>query len=271
MKSAASKSGSDMLLAIDIGNTNITLGVYTGETLGPRWRLATENERTPDEYGILMLVLFKHAGISAAAIRAVAIASVVPPLTQAFVEACRQYLACQPLVVDGTTETGVLVHYEDPGQVGADRIVDAAAAYKLYGGPACIVDFGTATTFDAISSEGDYLGGAIAPGVGIASEALFQRTAKLPKVELRRPPAAIGRNTVHSLQSGLLFGYVGLVEGMVTRFCRELGPGTRVIATGGLAEVMANETKIISIVAPWLTLDGLRMIYHLNAGGPQAL
>jgi type III pantothenate kinase len=260
-----------MLLAIDIGNTNITLGVYTGEMLGPRWRLATENERTQDEYGILMIVLFKHAGISAADIRAVAIASVVPPLTHAFVDACRQYFACEPLVIDGTTKTGVVVRYEDPGQVGADRIVDAAAAYRLYGGPACIVDFGTATTFDAISSEGDYLGGAIAPGIGIASEALFQRTAKLPKVELRRPPAVIGKNTVHSLQSGLLFGYVGLVEGMVTRFRSELGPETRVIATGGLAETIANETKVISIVAPWLTLDGLRMIYQLNAVAPRQL
>jgi len=263
--------GSDMFLAVDIGNTNVTLGLYDGETLGPRWRLATENEKTPDEYGILMLVLFEHEGISAADIQAIAIASVVPPLTRTFVEACRQYLACEPLVIDGTSKTGVLVRYEDPAQVGADRIVDAAAAYRLYGGPACIVDFGTATTFDAISSNGDYLGGAIAPGIGIASEALFQRTAKLPKVELRRPPAAIGRNTVHSLQSGLLFGYVGLVEGMVTRFCSELGPGTRVIGTGGLAEIIAKETKIISIVAPWLTLDGLRMIYELNAVGPQKI
>jgi type III pantothenate kinase len=254
-----------MFLAVDIGNTNITLGLFDGETLGPRWRLATENQKTADEYGIQMLVLFKHAGIAAAEVRDIAIASVVPPLTHAFVEACRQYLACEPLVIDGKSKTGVRLRYEDPGQVGADRIVDAAAAYKLFGGPACIVDFGTATTFDAISSEGDYLGGAIAPGIGIASEALFQRTAKLPKVELRRPPAAIGRNTVHSLQSGLLFGYVGLVEGMVARFCRELGPETRVIATGGLAEIIAKETKVISVVAPWLTLDGLRMIYQLNA------
>jgi type III pantothenate kinase len=253
-----------MFLAVDIGNTNITLGLYDGEKLGPRWRLATGNEKMPDEYGILMLGLLRHAGISAANVRDVAVASVVPPLTHMLVEACRQYLGCEPLVVDGTTKTGVRVRYEDPGQVGADRIVDAAAAYKLYGGPACIVDFGTATTFDAISAEGDYLGGAIAPGIGIASEALFQRTAKLPKVELRRPPAVIGKNTVHSLQSGLLFGYVGLVEGMVSRFSRELGPDTRVIGTGGLADIIAKETPVISIVAPWLTLDGLRLIYQLN-------
>jgi type III pantothenate kinase len=258
-----------MFLAVDIGNTNVTLGLYVGEKLGPRWRLATQNEKTLDEYGIQLVVLFEHAGISPTDVKDIAIASVVPPLTRAFVEACRQYLACEPLVVDGTTKTGVLVRYEDPAQVGADRIVDAAAAFRLYGGPACIVDFGTATTFDAISSDGDYLGGAIAPGIGIASEALFQRTAKLPKVELRRPSAAIGRNTVHSLQSGLLFGYVGLVEGMVARFTTELGPETRVIATGGLAEIIAQETKVISIVAPWLTLDGLRMIYELNAPAPQ--
>jgi type III pantothenate kinase len=150
--------------------------------------------------------------------------------------------------------------------VGADRIVDAAAVQKLYGGPACVVDFGTATTFDAISSSGDYLGGAIAPGIGIAAEALFLRTAKLPRVDLQRPPAAIGRNTVHAMQSGLLFGYVALVEGMVARFRSELGPGMKVIATGGLAEIIGRETSVIQISAPWLTLDGLRIVWELNRG-----
>ena len=159
---------------------------------------------------------------------------------------------------------GLRVQCDDPGQVGADRIVDAVAARKLYGGPACIVDFGTATTFDAISSEGDYLGGAIAPGIGVAANALFQRTAKLPEVEIERPPKAIGRNTVHALQSGLLFGYVGLVEGIVARFRTELGPEMKVIATGGWAEIIARETDVISIIAPWLTLDGLKIIYDLN-------
>jgi len=253
-----------MFLAIDIGNTNITLGLYDGEALGPRWRFATGHEKMPDEYGTLITSLFRHAGIDAANVKAAAVASVVPPLTGTFVEVCRKYLLCEPMVVDGTSNTGVRIRCEDPAQVGADRIVDAAAAYRLYGGPACIVDFGTATTFDAISAEGDYLGGAIAPGIGIAAAALFERAAKLPKVEIRRPPAAIGRNTAHSLQSGLLFGYVGLVEGIVARFRTELGPLTQVIGTGGLAEIIARETKVISILAPWLTLDGLRIIHDLN-------
>jgi type III pantothenate kinase len=256
-----------MFLAIDIGNTNITLGVYNGEALGPRWRLATGHEKTPDEYGAAMLSLFQHAGISAGEINAIAIASVVPPLTATFQEACERYFLCKPLTVDRTTYTGIRILYDDAGQVGADRIVDAVACYELYGGPACIVDFGTATTFDAISSEGEYLGGAIAPGIGIAAEALFRRAAKIPKVDICRPPAAIGKNTVHSLQSGLLFGYVGLVEGMAARFRAELGTATRVIATGGLAEIIAKETSIISVVAPWLTLDGLRIIHSLNASG----
>jgi type III pantothenate kinase len=253
-----------MLLAIDIGNTNITLGLYKGEALGPRWRLATNHETTPDEYGAMMVSLFRHAGVSAGDVHAIAMASVVPPLTITFQEAGERYFRCKPLTVDGTTYTGVRILYDDAGQVGADRIVDAAACYRLYGGPACIVDFGTATTFDAISSEGDYLGGAIAPGIGIAAEALFQRAAKIPTVEIRRPPAAIGNTIAHSLQSGLLFGYVGLVEGMAARFRAELGPATRVIATGGMAELIAKETEVISIVAPWLTLDGLRIIHRLN-------
>ncbi|MBI3362740.1 MAG: type III pantothenate kinase [Chloroflexi bacterium] len=255
-----------MLLAIDIGNTNITLGLYEGEKLGPRWRLATDHERMPDEYGIAILNLFQHSRHTAGDVSAIAIASVVPPLTGTFVTACRQYLDHDPLVVDAGVRTGVRVRYEDPKQVGADRVVDAAAAHKLYGGPACIVDFGTGTTFDAITEEGDYLGGAIAPGIGIAAEALFHHAAKLPRVDLVRPPAAIGRNTVHSMQSGLLFGYVGLVEGMVARFRAELGPKMKVIGTGGLAEVIAQETKVIEIIAPWLTLEGLRIVYELNSG-----
>jgi type III pantothenate kinase len=253
-----------MHFAIDIGNTNITLGLYDGDKLGPRWRLATHHDRMPDEYGILILDLFRHSGINGTDVSAIAMASVVPPLTGTFEQACTQYLGRVPLIVTAGTKTGVRVRYDDPGQVGADRIVDAAAVHKLYGGPACVVDFGTATTFDAISAEGDYLGGAIAPGIGIAADALFQKTAKLPRVELQRPPSAIGRNTVHSLQSGLLFGYVALVEGMVARFRGELGPGMKVIGTGGLAELIARETSVIDILAPWLTLDGLKIIYELN-------
>jgi type III pantothenate kinase len=253
-----------MLLAIDIGNTNITLGLYQGETLGPRWRLATDHERMPDEFGLQFLGFMSHAGIKPQDINGICLASVVPPLTGRIVEACRRYLGPDPLVIDAGIKTGVRIRYEDPRAVGADRIVDAVAVKELYSCPACVVDFGTATTFDAISVEGDYLGGAIAPGIGIAAEALFHRTAKLPRVELLRPPTAIGRNTVHAMQSGLLFGYVALVEGMVARFRKELGPEMRVIATGGLAEVVARETNVLEIIAPWLTLDGLRIIWELN-------
>jgi len=253
-----------MLLAIDIGNTNITLGLYQGEQTGPHWRLATEHERMPDEFGLQFVGFLSHAGIKPEEIKGICLASVVPPLTGKIVEACRRYLGPDPLVVDAGVKTGVRIRAEDPRAVGADRIVDAAAVKTLYGCPACVVDFGTATTFDAISTEGDYLGGAIAPGIGIAAEALFHRTAKLPRVELQRPPAAIGRNTVHAMQSGLLFGYVSLVEGMVARFRKELGPEMRVIATGGLAEVVARETDVLEIIAPWLTLDGLRIIWDLN-------
>ena len=253
-----------MLLCIDIGNTNITLGLYEGADLGPRWRLATDHERMPDEYALQVLGLLALAGIPVARVDRAAMASVVPPLTDKWVQLCQNYLHCNPLVVSGKVRTGVTIKYEDPNAVGADRIVDAVAAFRLYGGPACIVDFGTATTFDALSAEGDYLGGAIAPGIGIAADALFLRTSKLPRVELARPPSVIGRNTTHAIQSGLLFGYVSLVEGMVARFKAELGPATRVIGTGGLAEIIAKETSVIQVVAPWLTLDGLRMVYEMN-------
>jgi type III pantothenate kinase len=218
----------------------------------------------PDEFGAVIISLIKNAGIDPSSLKKVAMASVVPPLTSVFVEVCRRYLNCEPLVIEGTSYTGIQVLCDHPEQVGADRIVDAVAGYRLYGGPACIIDFGTATTFDAISAKGEYLGGAIVPGITVAANALFERAAKLPKVDLNRPPAAIGRNIVHSLQSGLLFGYVGLVEGMIKRFQSELGSEIKVIATGGLAEIIAKETKLISIVAPWLTLDGLKIIYDLN-------
>lgn len=253
-----------MLLTIDVGNTNMTLGIYEGESLGARWRLATDHERMPDEYGLQFVGLLSHAMIQASDITGICLASVVPPLTSRIVQACEIYLNQRPLVVDAGVKTGVRVRYENPKAVGADRIADAAAVQQLYGGPACVVDFGTATTFDAISKEGDYLGGAISPGIGIAAEALFIRAAKLPRVDLQRPPNAIGSNTTHAMQSGLLFGYVALVEGMVARFRNELGEDMRVIATGGLAEILAEETEIIEVVAPWLTLDGLRMIWGLN-------
>jgi type III pantothenate kinase len=218
----------------------------------------------PDEYGILLHQLFRHRDFLPSDVTGVAIASVVPPLTPVFEQVCRDYLGQSPFVVDAGVRTGVRVRYDNPRDVGADRVVDAAAVCALYDVPACVVDFGTATTFDAVSAEGDYLGGAIAPGIGIAARALFERTAKLPRVELTRPPSAIGRNTPHAIQSGLLFGYVGLVEGMVSRFKAELGTNTTVIATGGLAGSIARETDVIDIIDPWLTLHGLRIVYELN-------
>lgn len=253
-----------MLLALDIGNTTITLGLYDGEKPGPRWRLETVRTRLADEYGLTLAALLANAGLPRESVRSVAVSSVVPPLTGTWVEVCRRSLGVEPLIVGTGVKTGVRVLYDDPKQVGADRIANAAAVKELWGGPACIVDFGTGTTFDALSARGEYLGGAIAPGIGIAAEALHARAAKLPRVDLVRPPAAIGRNTDHALQSGLLFGYVGLVEGMVARFRAELGPEMKVIATGGYCELLAKETPVLGILAPWLTLDGLRIIYALN-------
>lgn len=253
-----------MLFTIDMGNTNITFGVYKDETLLYHWRIKTDHGRMADEYGIIILGLMRHEGLKFDEIHGVAMASVVPPLTQVFVEMVERYIRHKPLLVEAGVKTGVQIRYDSPRDVGADRIVDAAATYKLYGGPACIVDFGTATTFDAITDKGEYLGGALAPGIGIAADALFSRTAKLPRVDLVRPPRAIGTNTIHAMQSGLIFGYVGLVEGMVARFRAELGPDMRVIGTGGLAETIARETDVIEIVNPWLTLEGLRLIWEMN-------
>jgi type III pantothenate kinase len=254
-----------MLLTIDIGNTNITFGVYDdSQRLQYHWRIKTDHDRMADEYGIIMLGLMRHEGLNFKQIEGVAIASVVPPLTHVFEEMIERFVKQQPLVIGVGVKTGVQIRYDSPRDVGADRIVDAAAAYKLYGGPACIVDFGTATTFDAISDKGEYLGGAIAPGIGIAAEALFSRTSKLPRIDLVRPPKAIGTNTVHAMQSGLIFGYVGLVEGMVARFRAELSQNMRVIGTGGLAETIAAETTVIEVVNPWLTLEGLRLVWEMN-------
>jgi type III pantothenate kinase len=256
-----------MLLCIDIGNTNIVLGLYEGEALLDHWRIATGRERLADEYGPLLLVQLQHAGRQPSDIHDAVLASVVPQLTGVFVDLCQRYVVvADPLVVDTGVRTGVRMRVDNPREVGADRVVDAAATFRKYGGPACIVDFGTATTFDAISAEGEYLGGAIAPGMGVAAWALTERAAKLPRVELVPPPQVIGRNTVHSMQSGLLYGYVGLVEGMVARFRRELGPQMRVVATGGLAELISRETEAFDAVDPWLTLEGLRLIYGMNRG-----
>ncbi len=253
-----------MLLAIDIGNTNLTIGLYEGQTLAWHWRLATDHARMPDEYGLQLLGLLTHARHSPAGLQGIALASVVPNLTGRVTQACHEYLKTEPLVVDAGVKTGIRIRYEDPRAVGADRVADAVAVMHLYGGPACIIDFGTATTFNALTKEGDYLGGAITAGVNLAAEALFTRAAKLPRIDLQRPPSVIGRNTVHAMQSGLLFGYVSMVEGMVERFRAELGPEMKVIATGGLAEIVAKETKVIQHIAPWLTLDGLRILWELN-------
>ncbi|MEM7035252.1 MAG: type III pantothenate kinase [Chloroflexota bacterium] len=253
-----------MLLTIDIGNTNITFGVYDDDKLLYHWRIKTDHDRLADEYGIIMLGLMRHEGLKFKHIKGVVMASVVPPLTPVYTQMVKKFMKQTPLIVEAGVKTGVQIRYDSPRDVGADRIVDAAAVYKLYGGPACVVDFGTATTFDGVSATGEYLGGAIAPGIGIAAEALFMRTSKLPRVDLVRPPQAIGTNTIYAIQSGLLFGYVGLVEGMVARFKAELGEGTTVIGTGGLAETIAKETDIIDIVNPWLTLEGLRIVWEMN-------
>ena len=253
-----------MLLTIDVGNTNLTLGLYEGDTLGPHWRLATDHARMPDEYGLQFLGLLGHAGFGRESLSGIVLASVVPPLTGRVAQACREYLRQEPLLVDVGVKTGIRIRYEDPRQVGADRVADAVAVHHLYGGPACVIDFGTATTFNAVTQNGEYLGGAITAGINLAAEALYTHAAKLPHIELQRPPSVIGRNTPHAMQSGLLFGYVCMVEGMVERFRRELGAEMKVIATGGLAEVVARETEAIDVIAPWLTLDGLRIIWELN-------
>ncbi|MBI4732434.1 MAG: type III pantothenate kinase [Chloroflexi bacterium] len=253
-----------MLLTIDIGNTNLTIGLYEGDDLRHHWRLATDHARMPDEYGLQLLGLLAHAGLPASGLTGISLASVVPPLTGRVTQACREYLKQDPLVVDTGVKTGIRIRYEDPKAVGADRVCDAVAVMKMHGGPACIIDFGTATTFNALTKDGDYLGGAITAGINLAAEALFTRAAKLPGIDLQRPPSVIGRNTVHAMQSGLLFGYVSMVEGMVERFRKELGPQMKVIATGGLAEIVSKETDMIDVLAPWLTLDGLRIIWQLN-------
>ena len=253
-----------MLLTIDVGNTNLTLGLYEGEELGRHWRLATDHARMPDEYGLQFLGLLENAGCSPENLKGVSLASVVPALTMRVVQACREYLKQEPLIVDTGVKTGIKIRYEDPRAVGADRVCDAVAVMHLYGGPACVIDFGTATTFNALTKNGEYLGGAITAGINLAAEALSTRAAKLPNIDLQRPPSIIGRNTVHAMQSGLIFGYVSMVEGMVSRFRAELGEDMQVIATGGLVEIVARETKVIEHIAPWLTLDGLRIIWELN-------
>jgi len=253
-----------MLLAIDIGNTNVALGVFEGEQLRATWRLATGVNKMADEYAALLLNLLHHQGLDISEIKEVALCSVVPPLIATFDELCQRYFHLSPLVVGAGVKTGVRIRMDNPREVGADRIANAAAAHHLYGGPVIITDLGTATTFDTVSREGDYLGGAIAPGIGTAAEALFTQAAMLPRVELAHPKHAIGTNTITAMQSGIVFGYVGLIEGIVARIQQELGERAKVVATGGFAELIARETAVIDVVNPNLTMIGLRLIYLLN-------
>jgi type III pantothenate kinase len=253
-----------MLLAIDVGNTNVTLGVFEGEKLKARWRLAPDVNRLADEYAVLMVNLLAQEGVERKDIDAAVIVSVVPDLDSVFESVCRRYLQVRPLMVGTGVRTGLRILYDSPRDVGADRVADAVAAIRLYGPPLIVVDLGTGTVFDAISEDGAYVGGAIAPGLGIAAEALFQRAARLYRVELARPTSAIGRNTVAAVQSGVIYGFVGLVEGIVARFKEELGEEAKVVATGGWAELVAQETDVIDVVDTNLTLMGLRFIYEMN-------
>ena len=251
---------------MDVGNTNVTLGVFDGPTLKSTWRLATDSRKMPDEYGLLISSILPMKGVDPVDITGACMCCVVPPLVPTFEEVCRTYFSVQPLIVSAGVKTGISIQYDSPRDVGTDRVADAVAALKLYGGPVIVVDFGTATVFDAISADGKYLGGALAPGINLSADALFQSTSQLRRVELAAPPAAIGRNTVHAMQSGLILGYAGLVEGMVARFKSELGQPAKVVATGGLAELMAKETNVFDAVNPDLTLLGLRLIYEMNRG-----
>ena len=252
-----------MLLAIDIGNTNITLGVFDDERIVATWRLSTDRSKMPDEYSIMLTQLLHLRDMTARDIDSVALCSVVPPLTPTFVDLCTQYFGVEPLVVAAGTRTGVRILYDNPRDVGADRIVDAAAALKLYGGPVIVVDIGTATVFDAVTASGDYLGGAIAPGMAIAADALFSSTSQLRRVELVSPDTPIGRNTIHAIQSGVVLGYADLVRGMVARFDHQLGGGAKVVATGGLAHIIESEAGVFDEVNPDLTLTGLRLIHDM--------
>ncbi len=251
-----------MLLVIDVGNTNTSLGVYEGERLVNHWRLTSARARTTDEYGVHARNLFSLAGIDFKVITGVAIASVVPPLNFALKRMAEVYFNRTPLFIDHTIETGVKILYDPPSDVGADRIVDAVAAIHKYGAPCIIVDFGTATTFDAINERGEYLGGVITPGINISADALFERAARLPRVEIKRPATVIGTSTVGSMQSGLYYGYAGLVDGILKRMLAELGGQPHVIATGGLARLIATGSELIQTVDDTLTLEGMRIIYQ---------
>jgi type III pantothenate kinase len=259
--------GGSMLLAIDIGNTNVVLGVFDNRTLAHQWRVGTNAQITPDEYAMIFRDLLDFAGIPFNRITGVIISTVVPPLRQVMTEMAKKYFLLEPLIVTHALKSGITIRLDNPKELGADRIVNAAAAFKQYGGPIIVVDFGTATTFCAITKAGDYLGGAICPGIRISAEALFQRASKLPRVELVKPSRTIGSDTISAMQSGILYGYAGLADGIIERMKVELSPEAKVVATGGLAELVAPETKHIREIRPTLTLEGLLLLYELNQSG----
>lgn len=259
-----------MLLVVDVGNTNVVLGIYDGPRLKAHWRLATDAKTTADEYGILFTHLLASAGVGPEQTSGAIMSSVVPPLTPTFETLIEQYFRQRPLIVTSESDTGLTIRYPNPKEIGSDRLVNAAAAYHKYRRDLIIVDFGTATTFCAVTKDAEYLGGVIAPGLGISAEALFARAAKLSKVELTRPKTVIGTDTATSIQSGLIFGYAGLVDTLVRRMEQELGRSTYVIGTGGLSSAIAKETSSIHAIEPLLTLEGLALLHRRATGGSSA-
>jgi len=254
-----------MILVVDVGNTHIVLGVFEGKNLLASWRLSTKEERTADELGMLILSLFQHEKLDAENVEAVIVASVVPPIMYTLEHSIKKYFRIDSMIIGPGTKTGINIRYQNPKEVGADRIVNAVAGFEIYGGPLIIVDLGTATTFCAINSRGEYMGGIICPGIKISAEALFQKTAKLPRIDVIKPESVIGKNTVSSMQSGIFYGYVGQIDYIVSRMKFEMQEeNVKVIATGGFARLIAEESKSISEVNPTLTLNGLRIVYERN-------